>query len=167
MKACVSLVSAMFKSQSNSTRKQLTGEQDGLRAVPTCAAGAVLGSHLIWSPTGSSQAVLDASRNGPQLPTAPGLDRPCCQRQPVLFQPLNQRKVWAPAAAPPAQAFSLQGPSSASPRHMQIATPATPLLGTKCRKPSVKPHSEVLLPSLWRGPDCRSQPVHRSHQPSQ
>lgn len=170
MEACISLVSVMFKSsQINSTRKQLTGEQDGLRAVPTCAAGTLPGSHLIGppGPTGSSRAVLDTPRKGPQLPTAPGLDRPHCQRQPVLFQPLNQRKVWAPAAAPPVQAFPLQGPSPASPRHMLMATPAIPLPGAKRRKPGVMPHSEVLLPSLWRGPSCRSHPVHCSHQPLQ
>ena len=170
MEVCVSLVSVTFKSsQSNSTRKQLTGEQDGLRAVPTCAAGTVPGSHLSWSPgpTGSSRAVSDASRKGPQLPTAPGLDRPRCQRQPVLFQPLNQTKVWAPTAAPPARAFSFQGPSTASPRRTRTATPATLPPEKKCRKPSVTPHSEVLLPSPWRGPGCRSQPVHRSHRPSQ
>lgn len=118
-------------------------------------------------PTGSSRAVLDTPRKGPQLPAAPGLDRPHCQRQPVLLQPLNQQKVWAPAAAPPVQAFPLQGPSPASPRHMLMATPAIPLPGTKCRKPGVMPHSEVLLPSLWRGPSCRSHPVHYSHQPLQ
>lgn len=50
MEAHVSLASVMFKSsQSNLTRKQLTGEKE-LRAMPTCAAGMVLGRRLSRSP---------------------------------------------------------------------------------------------------------------------
>lgn len=53
-------------------RKQLTGEKDGLRAVPACMAGSVPGSHLRRSPgpMGSSQAV-PCLREGSSAPNYP------------------------------------------------------------------------------------------------